>query len=182
VADRDIYVFESWFSKRLFMSHRLTLGGEVRKEVVTGTRIKGGEFRGKIIRENVSKDSYKEKIDYYAVYAQDEFLLSEKMFLIAGVRYDDSDKFESNLSPKIGATFMPSERIRIKANYARGFKTPTPRELFIFFPGFGYWIVGNPDLGSERTDNLDVGERRPCSCRHRSDNFQERGQGRDPGS
>jgi len=156
VADRDIYVFESWFSKRLFMSHRLTLGGEVRKEVVTGTRIKGGEFRGKIIRENVSKDSYKEKIDYYAVYAQDEFLLSEKMFLIAGVRYDDSDKFESNLSPKIGATFMPSERIRIKANYARGFKTPTPRELFIFFPGFGYWIVGNPDLGSERTDNLDA--------------------------
>ena len=156
VADRDLYVFESWFSKRLFLNHRFTLGGELRREVVSGTRIRGGEFKGKVIRENLSKDRYGEKIDYYAVYAQDELFLSENLFLIAGVRYDDSDRFESNLSPKIGATFVPVERIRIKANYAKGFKTPTPRELFIFFPGFGYWIVGNPDLGSERTDNLDA--------------------------
>ncbi len=156
VADRDLYVFESWFSKRLFLNHRLTLGGELRREVVSGTRIRGGEFKGKVIRENLSKDRYGERIDYYAVYAQDELFLSENLFLIAGVRYDDSNRFESNLSPKIGATFVPVERIRIKANYAKGFKTPTPRELFIFFPGFGYWIVGNPDLGSERTDNLDA--------------------------
>ncbi len=156
VADRDLYVFESWFSKRLFLNHRLTLGGELRREMVSGTRIRGGEFKGKVIRENLAKDRYGEKIDYYAVYAQDELFLSENLFLIAGVRYDDSDRFESNLSPKIGATFVPAERIRIKANYAKGFKTPTPRELFIFFPGFGYWIVGNPNLGSERTDNLDA--------------------------
>ncbi len=156
VADRDLYVFETWFSRVFLNSHRFTVGGEIRREIFNGTRIRGGEFKGKVVRENISKDRYMEKIDYYALYIQDELFLSENLFIIGGVRYDDSDRFESNLSPKIGATFVPTERIRLKTNYAKGFKTPSPRELFIFFPGFGYWVVGNPQLESEKTDNIDA--------------------------
>ncbi len=156
VADRDTYVLESWVGARVLPTHRLTVGGEFRRELFDATRIRSGEFRGSVQREGVSKNRYRVTIDHYALYVQDEWSVTDSLFLISGVRYDDSDTFGSDLSPKVGITFLPTESLRLKASYAQGFKTPTPRELFIFFPGFGYWIVGNPDLGSERTENVDV--------------------------
>lgn len=157
IADRRTYVLEGYASADLMEVHRLTVGGEYRKESFEGSRIKSGDFRGVVTRENISQRVYKVSIDYLAAYIQDEWFISDKAFVVAGLRYDDSDKFDSNLSPRVGVTYNISEDLRLKANYSKGFRTPTPRDLYIFFQQPTYWIVGNPGLKSEKTDGIDIG-------------------------
>lgn len=109
IGDRRTYVLEGFFSKDFLENHRFTLGGEYRKESFEASRIKSGEFRGVISRGNITYNVHKADIDYYAAYIQDEWFLSEKGFLVAGIRYDDSDMFESNLSPRVGFTNQARE-------------------------------------------------------------------------
>ncbi len=157
IADRRTHVAEGFFSKDLFEVHRLTLGGELRRESFESTRIRSGSFKGTVVREGITQQKYKVKIDYYALYVQDEWFLSDKLFLVAGIRYDDSDKFDSDLSPRVGLTYALLPDLRLKANYSHGFKSPTPRDLFVYFAQPGYVVVGNPNLKSEKTDSIDIG-------------------------
>jgi outer membrane receptor for ferrienterochelin and colicin len=39
--------------------------------------------------------------DYSAVYVKDEYTVSDKLLIIPSLRYDDSDKFDGNTSPKL---------------------------------------------------------------------------------
>ncbi|RME10198.1 MAG: TonB-dependent receptor, partial [Aquificota bacterium] len=157
IADRRTYVIEGYLSKDLFERHRFTVGGEGRRESFETTRIRSGSFKGTVTREGITQAKYKVDIDYYALYVQDEWFISDRLFLVAGLRYDDSDKFESDLSPRVGLTYSLLPDLRLKANYAHGFKSPTPRDLFIYFSQPGYVVVGNPNLKSEKTDGVDLG-------------------------
>ncbi|MFN7064742.1 MAG: TonB-dependent receptor plug domain-containing protein [Aquificaceae bacterium] len=157
IADRNTYLLEGYFSKDVKEVHRLTVGGEGRREGFKGTRLGKGSFEGTITREGITQTIRKVEIDYYALYLQDEWFISDRAFLVAGLRYDDSDKFEGDLSPRIGLTYSLLPNLRLKANYAHGFKTPTPRDLYILFQTPTYAVVGNPNLKSEKTDGIDLG-------------------------
>ncbi len=67
----------------------------------------------------------------------------------------------SRLSPKMGAVARVGENVRIFANYAQGFRAPTPFQVNNFFsnPAFGYTSEPNPDLGPERSESWEGGVR-----------------------
>ena len=77
----------------------------------------------------------------------------DNLLIIPAIRYDDSDKFEGDISPKIGVTYKILPNLRAKASYGHGFKSPSPRELYIEFrhPGPRYIIRGNPNVKSEKS-------------------------------
>ncbi|MFV0643340.1 MAG: TonB-dependent hemoglobin/transferrin/lactoferrin family receptor [Sphingomonadaceae bacterium] len=68
---------------------------------------------------------------------------------------------DSRLSPKIGAVAKLGENIRLFANYAQGFRAPTPSQVNNFFENlaFGYTSEPNPDLGPERSESWEGGIR-----------------------
>ncbi|WP_237700830.1 TonB-dependent hemoglobin/transferrin/lactoferrin family receptor [Citromicrobium sp. JLT1363] len=68
---------------------------------------------------------------------------------------------ESRLSPKFGAVVKAGKDVRIFANYAQGFRAPTPFQINNFFsnPAFGYTSRPNPDLGPERSESWEGGIR-----------------------
>ncbi|MBX7483595.1 TonB-dependent hemoglobin/transferrin/lactoferrin family receptor [Qipengyuania qiaonensis] len=68
---------------------------------------------------------------------------------------------DSRLSPKVGAVVKLGEDIRLFANYAQGFRAPTPFQINNFFsnPAFGYTSRPNPDLGPERSESWEGGIR-----------------------
>ena len=68
---------------------------------------------------------------------------------------------DSRLSPKLGAVAKLGENVRIFANYAQGFRAPTPFQINNFFsnPAFGYTSLPNPDLGPERSESWEGGIR-----------------------
>lgn len=66
----------------------------------------------------------------------------------------------SKLSPKLGAVAKFGD-VRLFANYARGFRAPTPSQVNNFFENlaFGYSSLANPDLGPETSDSFEAGIR-----------------------
>jgi outer membrane cobalamin receptor len=68
-----------------------------------------------------------------------------------GVRVDDPDDFDPEVSPRLGARYrIAATRTTFKANWGRGFKLPS---LF----ALGHPIVGNPNLKPETSESVDVG-------------------------
>ena len=66
-----------------------------------------------------------------------------------GVRYDDNDVFGSQTSPRLGAIYSISERLRVRGSYGRAFRAPSIGELF--FP-----VTGNPDLQPEINNSVEL--------------------------
>ena len=61
-------------------------------------------------------------------------------------------------SPKIGGVLHITDEIRLTGNIARGFRTPTFRELFIAGPHFfGVDFAANPNLKPEKSLNYEAG-------------------------
>ncbi|MEG3148738.1 TonB-dependent hemoglobin/transferrin/lactoferrin family receptor [Sphingomonas sp. ZT3P38] len=66
---------------------------------------------------------------------------------------------DSHLSPKLGLVARPVEGVRLFANYARGFKAPSPTQVNQFFQnlGQGYTSIPNPDLRPETSETWEGG-------------------------
>ncbi|MBF0566283.1 MAG: TonB-dependent receptor, partial [Nitrospirae bacterium] len=73
---------------------------------------------------------------YYngAVYAQDEFRISDNLLLNAGLRYDYYKSLHSTLNPRISLIYKPSENTNIKLIYGTAFRAPSEYETIY---GFG---------------------------------------------
>ncbi len=121
---------------------------------------------------------------FAGLFAQAEIGFSEpfgagtgRLLLIPGARYDSytmsssgrlgTDNEQSELSPKLGVSWLPSERFMLFAGYAHAFRAPTVNELYltgIHFPVFrGRELVGfnrfepSPDLKPQATRTLEGG-------------------------
>lgn len=92
------------------------------------------------------------RFDFYSLDPQDDPLYPDTN--IAG-------QDASRLSPKFGAVAKLGESVRLFANYAQGFRAPTPSQVNNFFsnPAFGYTSLPSPDLGPERSESWEGGIR-----------------------
>ena len=91
-------------------------------------------------------------------YLQEQIsLLGDRLIVIPGVRLDDHQTFGTEWSPSVSSSYLfPDTGTRIKAGYAEGFKAPTLNDLF-FPAGFGCAAFGNPNLGPEKSWELNAG-------------------------
>jgi hemoglobin/transferrin/lactoferrin receptor protein len=122
---------------------------------------------------------------FAGIFAQAEIVLpdpfgdeSGSLLVIPGARYDSyrisssnrlgADNNRNELSPKIGVTWLPTERLMAFANYAHAFRAPTADEIYLtgshfpLFRGPGE-LVGfnrfepNPQLKPQATRTVEVG-------------------------
>ena len=76
-------------------------------------------------------------------------LLSNKLWLNAGVRLDYHETNGAEWIPQIGVSFSPTSSNVLKAMVSKGFRNATIREMYMFPPQ-------NPDLQPERLMNYEV--------------------------
>ena len=89
------------------------------------------------------------------VFLQDELrLLEDRVSLVPGLRFDDTQGFGSEWIPRFGASLQPWSWLRVKGNVERSYRVPNFDELY--FPDKGF-IRGNPSLAPEEAINYDVG-------------------------
>jgi len=114
----------------------------------------GLEYRNE---EGTVKGSYARSTDTFALVAQNELRLFERLFLTAGVRYDDNSAFGDQTTARAAISYLlRSSDTRLKASWAQGFRAPTFNELF--FPAFPPCpSFGNPALRPEESESWDAG-------------------------
>ena len=95
-----------------------------------------------------------------AVFVQDEFGLLDPLQITAGLRVDRNARFgRFKLTPKIAAMLSLGD-YRLRAVWSRGFKTPTPKELFYRYireMAGTHLYLGNTALRPQTSDYFSLG-------------------------
>ena len=161
IAKYKTFVVDGKDSTQIGDNHLLTYGGEYRQNTYRGTRLgNGGENSFTMTQGSVTKTGSEATIDYYAGYIQDEWVVNDRLLVIPSIRYDDSNKFGSNISPKIGMTYKMDDTYRLKASYGTGFKAPTISELYMNMTRqmgvMNVNVSGNPNLEPEKSKTFEI--------------------------
>jgi len=103
----------------------------------------------------------------YGVFAQADYLLTEKFFVNAGIRWNyfttnlpeqsDKNKQNSAFSGNFGLSYSVFKRFNIKANIGSAFRVPDIKELYVTTNTPGGKNISNPNLIPEQSLNLDLG-------------------------
>ena len=108
--------------KRLFDTHKVTLGSEYRNQFRMDQANKDAEPPVTYLDDH-------RKSDLWAVYAQDEFAITDKLILNAGVRHDHYSTFGGTTNPRAGLIYTWRDTTA-KLLYGRAFRAPNPFEQF----------------------------------------------------
>tara|TARA_Y100000816_G_scaffold178147_1_gene128662 strand:+ start:2204 stop:4282 length:2079 start_codon:yes stop_codon:yes gene_type:complete len=95
----------------------------------------------KLERTNISvKPEHKSQFLYF----QYDWNTSDKFNLVSGIRYDNHNKYSSQLSPKVSFKYDFSEDLNLKGSFGYGYKTPDFRQLYLNFSNStsGYIVLG----------------------------------------
>ncbi|CAL2077927.1 iron complex outermembrane recepter protein [Tenacibaculum sp. 190524A02b] len=135
---------ESQFNGETALFNRSLFRPEVKTELALwkGTMIAGvgGNF------DALDRTSISGNKTYNAMYAfgQFDFYPFENFNVILGARFEDSDTYESNFSPKLSIGYEVTDWLTLKASGGFGFKAPDFRQLFFDFRNVnnGYVVLG----------------------------------------
>jgi outer membrane receptor for ferrienterochelin and colicins len=80
-----------------------------------------------------------------------------KLNILAGFRYDNHDRFQSQLSPKLAVNYKVSPSLSLKTSFGYGFKAPDFRQLYFDFTNsaVGYTVLGY-NVAENRLDELEA--------------------------
>jgi vitamin B12 transporter len=62
-----------------------------------------------------------------------------------------------NFLPSIGVAYSPTDYLKLRANFGKGYKVPTPRQLVGNFMMGSYLYLGDPNMQPEKSTTWDVG-------------------------
>lgn len=102
----------------------------------------------------VKMDSYQ-----YSLYLEDVWNVLDDLSLSLSGRYDNNEKFGSNISPKAYAVYSLNDHFVIKGGVTSGFRAPALRQSATDFgsTSMGGVIIGNPELKPEKSLNYEAG-------------------------
>jgi vitamin B12 transporter len=121
-------------------AHRLTVGGEWRRDTATDVSTYGVSLDGT-------------RITTRSLFAQDAVALGKRFRVLAGVRWDEASAWGDEVSPRLVASWH-GEKARAWVSYGHAFRAPSLGELY-------YPMSGNPELDPERSRSLEVGASLP---------------------
>ena len=135
-----------------FGAHKLTVGGQYNDtDMIDGVfGMDGAGYRS----------NTKQKHRMWALFAEDNWALTDTLTATFGLRYDDHNIFGSHLSPRGYLVWNASDAWTFKGGVSTGYKTPRPDQLFPGITGFGGQgvlpLVGSPNLKPETSTNYEL--------------------------
>lgn len=107
---------------------------------------------------NTNLEGSSREQDCFDVFAQMDWIVSDKVELVGAVRYDYfSDNSVSRLTPKLNVCWKPVRRLALRMGYGMGFRAPSLKERYYNFDMSGIWIIeGNEALKPEISHNFNL--------------------------
>lgn len=138
----DLYFFDN---------HLITVGGEYEDENMDSDGFT--DFGGFIITQETDEDRQTS-----AGYLQDQITITDQLFATVGVRYDDPDDYDSEVTYRATTSYQITEATRLTGAYGTSFKAPSLFQLYGYTPNnFGSAFRGNPNLKAETSHGWELG-------------------------
>ncbi len=110
-----------------------------------------GGAGGNIESVNATRYPGERHMNSVFIYGQQQFFVTPKWNVIAGVRGDWNWIYGGQLNPKLAWQYDWNEYLQLRASVGRGFKAPDFRQLYLSFtnPLVGYTVIGTEEIGRE---------------------------------
>lgn len=113
------------------------------------------------IAEGKKITDLREDVGDYALYATAEYTPIKQITIRPGLRYSYNTNYNAPLTPSLNIRYAIFDKgnqgnLTLRASYARGFRSPSIKELFYTFVDANHDIVGNPELKAETSNNFNV--------------------------
>ncbi|MBN8760238.1 MAG: TonB-dependent receptor [Thiobacillus sp. 65-69] len=125
----------------------------------------GGEYKKEEVNHDASRFPGSTSLDLSrwqaALFAEDEYFITEKLAITGGLRLDHNERFGSEVTPRLYGVYHLTDALVLKGGVSGGYKTPTLKQTddkIVENAARGAaWDVGNPDLLPERSTNYEMG-------------------------
>ncbi len=112
--------------------------------------------QGKGPRLGVLDTEGSNSIGDYAFFGSLRYEWNKAFTLQADARVAYNSRVKVPLVPAFHLRYAFSKALSLRASYARGFRSPSIKELFFYFVDVNHYIIGNPDLQPETSDNIQL--------------------------
>ncbi len=92
-----------------------------------------------------------------AAFATMEYRPVDALTLRPGLRYAYNSRFAAPLIPSFNLRWTIDGCFTLRAAYARGFRAPSLKEMYLYFVDINHDIVGDPELVAERAHHASAG-------------------------
>lgn len=96
------------------------------------------------------------QIGDYAGFLSVKYSPFNKLFFQGGLRAIYNTKFNAPLIYSINAKYDPIKDLNIRASYGKGFRSPSIKELYLYFVDVNHEVKGNPNLEAEYSENYNL--------------------------
>jgi len=96
-----------------------------------------------------------QKIGDYALFTSLMYKVSKKLSVQPGLRFAYNTQYDVPLVPSVNIKWDMFSRITMRASYARGYRAPSLKELYIYFVDINHNIQPNENLKAENGNNFD---------------------------
>jgi outer membrane cobalamin receptor len=140
----DSYFAEAHLLSKSLQNNKLLLGARVEfsEELKNDFTSNGVMITNPVIDSNMKRD-------ILSIYLNDTYMVTPKLDISAGLRYDNYSDFGNSFSPNLGAIYRISDALRVKGLYSHAFRAPSWVEITKAEAG--------TDLKAEMSDTLEVG-------------------------
>lgn len=135
------YLLRAWYNRNYpeqKLNYQAGFDGNV--ESSSGQRIDGGS----------------QQIGDYAGFLSMKYDPFKKISIQPGARFTYNSKYKAPVVYSLNVKYGATENSSIRATYARGFRSPSIKELYLDFVDINHNLHGNPDLQAESSHNANL--------------------------
>ena len=100
-------------------------------------------------------ENEQENIGDYAVFASAIWKPFEVLSIQPGIRAAYNTRYNAPLTPSVNLMYKPG-KMTVRASYARGFRSPSLKELYLYFFDSNHQVEGNDSLKAERSHSFNA--------------------------
>ncbi len=89
----------------------------------------------------------------YAAFASAQWKPLESLSIQPGLRFIYNTSFDAPIIPSINVQWKIIKDLNLRVSYAKGFRAPSLKELYLDFQDVNHNLKGNPDLKAETTNS-----------------------------
>lgn len=135
------YMLRGTYSDDDFIDYvKYQVGVDLNYDIARGEKIKDGE-------KNISD---------VAAFLSLQFIPHESVIFQPSLRVIKNSEYEAPLVPALNFKYEINSNLVLRASYAKGFRAPSLKELYLIFVDVNHNIHGNDQLKAETSDNYNL--------------------------